>query len=198
MTVFFAMLLWGETPIVAVQLLWINLVTDGLPALSLGFERPESDVMSRPPRRKDESVFAHGLGINALWQGVMFCVITLVAYYIGSRGFGELNLALGETMAFAVLAISQLVHSFNMRSHHSLFRIGLHTNWIHLGAFALSLGLMLLVLLVAPLRGIFGTVTMTSSQWGTVVALAIAPLVIGELIKLGAFVAGRLTKRIHH
>ena len=194
MTVFFAMLLWGETPIVAVQLLWINLVTDGLPALSLGFERPEPDVMDRPPRRKDESIFAHGLGIHAIWQGAMFCVLTLVAYFIGSRGFGSVNLALGETMAFATLAMAQLVHSFNMRSQHSLFRIGVHTNWMHLGAFVLSLGLMVLVLAVAPLRGIFGTVGMTGTQWGIVAALSIAPLILGELVKLGTFLVERLTR----
>ena len=194
MTVFFAMLLWGEAPIVAVQLLWINLVTDGLPALSLGFERPEPDSMRYPPRRKDESILAHGLGVNSLWQGVMFCVITLIAYYCGSRGYGSVNLELGETMAFAVLAMAQLVHSFNMRSRHSLFRIGLKPNWLHLGAFAVSLGLMLLVLLVPALQGIFGVSAMTGSQWGLVAILSLSPLVLGELVKLGTFLVGRLRR----
>ena len=192
LTVFFAMLFWREAPIVAVQLLWINLVSDGLPALSLGFERPESDAMNQPPRRKDESIFAHGLGVNAVWQGVMFAVVTLIAYYLGSRCYGEINLVLGETMAFAVLAISQLVHSFNVRSKHSIFRVGLHTNWLHLGAFAISLGLMLTVLLVPALRGIFGTVAMTANQWWVVVGLSIAPLVIGEIVKLATWIVGRL------
>ena len=194
MTVFFAMLLWGEAPIVAVQLLWINLVTDGLPALSLGFERPEPDSMRYPPRRKDESILAHGLGVNALWQGVMFCVVTLIAYYLGSRGYGSVNLELGETMAFAVLAMAQLVHSFNMRSRHSLFRIGLKPNWLHLGAFAVSLGLMLLELLVPALQGIFGVSAMNGSQWGMVAILSLSPLVLGELVKLGTFLAGRLRR----
>lgn len=194
MTVFFAMLLWGETPIVAVQLLWINLVTDGLPALSLGFERPEPDVMNNPPRDKNESIFAHGLGLGAIWQGAMFCVLTLVAYYIGSRGYGSLNLELGETMAFAVLAMSQLVHSFNMRSRNSLFRVGLHTNLIHFGAFALSLCLMLLILFVPVLRGVFGVVSMNGTQWGTVIGLAISPLILGELVKLVTLLVGRLHK----
>ena len=95
-------------------------------------------------------------------------------------------------MAFAVLAISQLVHSFNVRSKHSIFRVGLHTNWLHLGAFAISLGLMLTVLLVPALRGIFGTVAMTANQWWVVVGLSIAPLVIGEIVKLATWIVGRL------
>ncbi len=183
MTVFFAMLLWGETPIVAVQLLWINLVTDGLPALSLGFEKPETDVMNNPPRDKNESIFAHGLGIGSVWQGAMFCLLTLIAYFVGSRGTTNPSLELGETMAFAVLAMSQLVHSLNMRSRHSLFRAGWLSNPLHMGAFVLSLGLMLLVLTVPFLQSIFGVVAMSGQQWGTVIALALSPLVIGEVVK---------------
>lgn len=188
LTVFLAMLFWRESPLMPVQLLWINLVTDSLPAIALGMEPVEFDVMRRRPRAKGESMFAHGLGWLAGMQGVMIGALTLIAYYIGSRVLtlpgGALNIPLGETMAFAVLSISQLVHAFNTRSSHSLFRIGFHTNKAMLGAFAVSLALMLVVLVIPILRGIFDVTVMTGTGWAIVAALSLAPLVIIEIVKL--------------
>ena len=199
-TVFLAMIFpWRETPLMPIQLLWINLVTDSLPALALGMEPVEHDVMSRRPRRKDESIFAHGLGWMAGFQGLMIGLLTLIAYFIGSRvmaaapGTGLIsifmmptesaNILLGETMAFATLALSQLVHAFNIRSSHSLFRVGIHTNKYMVGAFFASLALMLVVLLIPGLQGIFEITGMTGVQWGVVVGLSLAPLVIVEITK---------------
>lgn len=197
LTVFAAMLLWRESPLMPIQLLWINLVTDSLPALALGMEPVESDVMSRPPRKKDESIFAHGLGWQAAAQGFMVGLLTLIAYVIGSRFIGgvggfferlflptaQANIPLGETMAFATLAFSQLVHAFNVRSSHSLFRVGFHTNRYMVGAFFASLALMLVVVFIPWLQGIFQLVPMSGIAWGVVAGLSIAPLVILEISK---------------
>ncbi len=184
-TVFLAMLFWRESPLMPIQLLWINLVTDSLPALALGMEPVEYDVMNRKPRGKNESIFAHGLGVNAIWQGTMIGLLSLVAYYLGSRGLsgGALNIPLGETMAFAVLAFSQLVHALNLRSSHSLFRIGLHSNWYMVGAFAASALLMVAVLLIPVLQGVFELTSMTGAQWGLCALLALVPFVVMELYK---------------
>ena len=186
-TVFLAMLVWRESPLMPIQLLWINLVTDSMPALALGMEPVEKDVMQRKPRHKDESIFAHGLGVMAILQGLMVGLLTLAAYFIGSRVFtladGGVNIPLGETMAFAALALSQLVHAFNVRSSHSLFTVGFHTNKYMAGAFFASLALMLVVLLVPALQIIFKITGMTGAQWLIVAGLALAPLVIMEIVK---------------
>lgn len=184
-TVFIAMLLWKESPLMPIQLLWINLVTDSLPALALGMEPVEFDVMTRKPRASNESIFANGVGVMAILQGTMIGLLTLIAYYIGTRG-GMPNggIPLGETMAFAVLAISQLVHAFNIRSTHSLFRVGFASNKYMVGAFFAALALMLIVLFVPLLQGVFKIITMNGPEWLIVVALSLVPLVVMELTKL--------------
>lgn len=186
-TVFLSMLLWRESPLLPIQLLWINLVTDSLPALALGMEPVEPDVMLRKPRGKNESIFAGGVGIQAVLQGLMIGALTLIAYFIGSRVFtlagGAANIPLGESMAFATLAISQLVHAYNIRSTHSLFRVGFHTNKYMVGAFFISLALMLAVLLLPFLQGIFKVIPMSGTAWGIVALLSIAPFVIMEIAK---------------
>ena len=179
LTVFIAMLIWHKTPLLPIHLLWINLVTDSLPALALGVEPPENDIMRRPPRRRHESLFADGMGIGAVWQGAMFGILTLIAFAIGNAA-GE---AVGSTMAFATLAIGQLVHAMNMRSSHSLFKAGFHTNLYMVGAFFASLVLLLAVLLIPTLQGLFSLVSLTGAQWGAVIGLSLAPLAVMELYK---------------
>ncbi len=171
---------WGA-PLIAIQLLWINLVTDSLPALALGMEKPEKDIMNRPPRRRDESVFAGKLGLKALLEGVMFAAITVTAYYLGRFVFTNNVEFYGQTMAFAVLAFSQLVHASNIRSTHSLFRAGV--NPYMLGAVGISSLLMLLVLLT-PLREVFKLARLNSAEIVWVIVLALIPFVIEELVKL--------------
>lgn len=195
LTVFGAMTLWHESPLMPIQLLWVNLMTDSLPALALGMEPVEKDVMTRRPRGKSESLFAHGLGIMAVLQGMMIGILTLVAYYLGSRvmpvsaeliaelGESAARLRLGETMAFSVLALSQLVHAYNVRSNHSLFRIGLHSNRYMVGAFFASLALMLFVLVPGFMHGIFKLTDMTGSEWLVVAGLSLVPLIVMELGK---------------
>lgn len=186
-TVFFAMIIWRESPLMPIQLLWINLVTDSLPAIALGMEPVEFDVMERKPRPKKESIFANGLGLTLALQGLIIGVLSLAAYFIGSRVFllpgGKINYPLGESMSFATLAISQLVHAFNARSSHSLFHVGFHTNRTMLGAFGISLLLMLAVLIIPPLSGVFEVTALTANEWGIVAGLSLAPLIIVEAAK---------------
>lgn len=180
---------WG-TPLTPLMLLWINLVTDGLPALALGMEPVEKDVMNRKPRKKHESIFSGGLGIDVLWQGLVIGGITLVAYASGIK-YGH---QYAQTMAFAVLAISQLFHAMNVRSSkHSLFKIGFFTNKYMVAAFTGSLALMLIVLLT-PARQIFKLATLLGSSWILVVCLAVLPFVIAEIVKLGKYLASRKAK----
>ena len=115
------MLLWREAPLLSMQLLWINLVTDSLPAIALGMEPVEGDVMDRKPKPKEEGIFAGRLGWQVLLQGVMFSALTLIGFILGWKSTG--NLTAGRTMAFFILALTQVIHSFNMRSNHSLFEI---------------------------------------------------------------------------
>ena len=143
-TVFAAMLLWHKTPLLSMQLLWINLVTDSLPAISLGMEAVENDVMEHSPKPKDEGIFAHGLGIQVVLQGCMFAILTLIGFLLGERYGGSLEA--GQTMAFMVLSLTQIVQAFNMRSEHSLFKIGVFTNHKLNWAALLSVVLVCLVL----------------------------------------------------
>jgi len=189
LTVFIAMLLWHKTPLLPIHLLWINLVTDSLPALALGVEAPEKDIMNRPPRRRNESLFSGGVGTDAVWQGVLFGVLTLIAYFIGSAVWQ--SDALGSTMAFATLAMGQLVHALNMRSSHSLFHVGFHTNLYMVGAFFASLILLLAVLLIPGVQDIFSLVTMSGAAWGVVAGLSLAPLVVMEVYKLVRFLMNK-------
>ncbi|CDE23922.1 putative calcium-translocating P-type ATPase PMCA-type [Amedibacillus dolichus CAG:375] len=123
--VFVVMLLWHKAPLLSMQLLWINLVTDSLPAIALGMEKVEADIMDKKPRPKDESIFAHGFGIRIALQGVMFATLAIIAFLLGENITGEL--AGGQTMAFIVLSLSQVIQAYNMRSDHSLFKIGVFT-----------------------------------------------------------------------
>jgi Ca2+-transporting ATPase len=185
-TVFFAMLIFGESPLLSMQLLWINLVTDSLPAIALGMEPVENDIMTRKPKPKNEGIFAHGLGVRVVLQGAMFAVLTLVAYFIGKTmyvGDAALKLAAGETMAFFVLAFCQIVQAYNMRSEHSLFKIGPFSNKNLNSAAITSTLLMILVLFVPGLNGIFGLIYLTPKFYAIAVGLALVPLLVMELSK---------------
>ena len=179
-TVFFAMILWHKTPLLSMQLLWINLVTDSLPAIALGMEPVEKDIMCNKPRPKNEGIFAGGWGVRVVLQGIMFAVITLMGFRIGETTMG---IEAGQTMAFMILSLSQIVQSFNMRSNHSLFKIGFFTNNKLNGAAALSL-LLVLIILFTPLRVAFGLALLPAYMYLIALGLIIVPLVVMELSKL--------------
>lgn len=162
------------------QLLWINLVTDSLPAIALGMEPVEGDIMDRKPKPREEGLFAHGFGIRIVLQGVMFGVLALAAYRIGETVMG--TAAGGQTMAFMVLALSQVIHAFNMRSERSLFKIGPFGNRKLNGAAMLSVLLTLLVLLT-PVRIAFGLELLPLRLYLIGLGLALVPVFIMELFK---------------
>ena len=179
-TVFVAMLLWHKTPLLSMQLLMINLVTDSLPAIALGMEAVESDIMDRKPKPKNEGLFAHGFGVRIVLQGVMFGLLSLIAFRVGEIQTGCLEG--GQTLAFMVLALSQVVQAFNMRSEHSLFKIGVFTNPT-LNKAALASTALVALVLFTPVRTIFGLVSLTGSQYLIGLGLALVPIVVMELSK---------------
>ena len=187
-TVFAAMLLWHKTPLLSMQLLLINLATDSLPAIALGMEAVESDVMDRKPKPKDEGIFAHGLGIRVVLQGFMFAILTLIGFKIGEVVTGTLEG--GQTLAFMVLALSQIVQAFNMRSDHSLFKIGFFGNrTLNLAALA-STALVALVMLT-PIRHAFGLAMLPAHLYLIGLGLILVPLVVIEISKLFGLIKHR-------
>lgn len=179
-TVFVAMLLWHKSPLLSMQLLWINLVTDSLPAVALGMEAVESDVMTRKPKPKNESLFAHGYGVRIVLQGVMFGILALLAYWWGGRATG--SEAGGQTLAFMVLSLSQIVQSYNMRSEHSLFKIGPFTNK-KLNRAALGSVALVALVLFTPLRIPFGLEILPWDLYLEGLVLIVIPLIIMEVSK---------------
>jgi Ca2+-transporting ATPase len=182
LTVFFSMLIWHESPLLSTQLLWINLVTDGLPAIALGMEPVDKDIMNKKPKQKNESIFANGLGIRIVFQGLMFALLTLFAFFFGWKY--SKDIATGRTMAFMTLALTQVFHSFNMRSNRSIFKIGPFTNKYLSGAALLSLILVLLVSLVPPIANVFGLTLLKPFMYLIVLGLSITPVVVLEITKL--------------
>ncbi|MGN0173055.1 MAG: calcium-translocating P-type ATPase, PMCA-type [Acutalibacteraceae bacterium] len=178
--VFAAMLLWHKSPFLSMQLLWINLVTDSLPAIALGMEAVEADVMDKKPRPKTEGIFAHGLGIRVVLQGLMFAILALAGFKIGENVTGQL--AGGQTMAFMVLALSQTIQAFNMRSDHSLFKIGVFTNHKLNWAVLISV-LMMALVLFTPIGIAFGLITLPLKLYLIGLGLILVPVVVMEFSK---------------
>lgn len=179
--VFVAMLLWHKTPLLSMQLLWINLVTDSLPAIALGMEEVESDIMTHKPKPKNEGIFAGGLGIRVVLQGLMFAILSLVAFFVGEKTIGTLEA--GQTMAFIVLALSQVVQAFNMRSDKSIFKIGVFGNKTLNKAVLIST-LLMAVVLFTPVRIAFSLVILPWQLYLVALGLILVPVVIMEISKL--------------
>lgn len=178
--VFVAMLLWHKSPFLSMQLLLINLVTDSLPAIALGMEPVEADIMDRKPKPKNEGLFAHGFGVRIILQGIMFGTLALIAYFIGETGTGLVEG--GQTLAFMVLALSQVVQAFNMRSEHSLFKIGVFTNH-KLNWAALASIVLVLLVLFTPLSVLFGLIRLPSKLYLIGLGLIIVPVLVMEFSK---------------
>lgn len=180
LSVFFAMIFWRQAPLLSMQLLWINLVTDSLPAIALGMEAVDKDIMNNKPKSKDEGIFAGGLGLRVFLQGCLFAGLTLIAFFVGREV--TKNLAAGQTMAFIVLAMSQVVQSFNMRSTRSLFKTGFFTNRKLNVAASISTILMVLVVFT-PAASAFGLIELTAPLYLAALGLSLAPLVVMEVTK---------------
>jgi len=196
LTVFVAMMLWRETPLLSMQLLWINLVTDSLPAISLGMEDVESDVMEQKPKPRSEGIFAHGYGIRIILQGCMIAVITIAGFIYGRNIVGSLEA--GQTMAFFVLSLSQVVQSFNMRSEHSLFKIGFFSNKKLNMSCLISAALIALVLFT-PVAKAFSLVALDANSYLIGLGLSFVPLFLMEISKaLGLIKPKKIMVDKHH
>ncbi len=200
LTIFAATVLdFPQMPLVPVQLLWLNLVTDSLPALALGVEPVEAGLMEEAPRDARESLFTRSFALRLAWQGALVGGLALAAYLLGLRllpgPFSPARTA--NTMAFATLTLSQLFHAYDVRSQRrSLFQIGLFRNRAMNKAFLTGLAMQLAVLCLPPLQLVFGTVPMTAGQWLWVLALAVAPVLACEGAKaLGRARARKRTER---
>ena len=180
--VFVAMMIWQQPLLLAVHLLWINLVTDSLPAITLGLEPVEDSVMKQKPKPKSESLFAGGLWYRIIGMGCLFAAITLFAFWFGKTQFG--SLVAGQTMAFIALASMQVVHSLNVRSSRSLFTIGLWSNkyltLAAVGSFAITAA----VVLIPPIQTLFGFVTLPLHGYLIAFGCSLLPLITVELYKL--------------
>ena len=179
-TIFFGLVLGIKSPLLAIQLLWINLVTDSLPAIALGLEKEEENIMSRLPRNPKKNLFADGLWWKIMIEGAMLGMFTLLAFSIGNRLY---SVEVGRTMAFLTLGRLELVHSFNIKSEESIFKIGIFENKYLIGALVLGVILQVIVVVVSPLAQVFSLVPLTGIQWLYTVLIAIAPIPIVEIQK---------------
>lgn len=179
-TIFFGLILGMKSPLLAIQLLWINLVTDSLPAIALGLEKEEENIMSRLPRNPKKSLFADGLWWKIIIEGTMLGMFTLLAFSIGNRLY---SVEVGRTMAFITLGILELVHSFNIKSEESIFKIGIFENKYLILALILGVLLQVIVVITNPLAEIFSLVPLTGIQWLYTILISIAPIPIVEIQK---------------
>ena len=179
-TIFFGLVLGIKSPLLAIQLLWINLVTDSLPAIALGLEKEEENIMSRLPRNPKKNLFADGLWWKIIIEGAMLGMFTLLAFSIGNRLY---SVEVGRTMAFLTLGILELVHSFNIKSEESIFKIGIFENKYLVGALVLGVILQVIVVVVSPLAQVFSLVPLTGMQWLYTILIAVAPIPIVEIQK---------------
>lgn len=178
----------GFTLFEPVHLLWINLITDCLPALALGLEKGEPDIMSRKPRNTKDGVFAGGMGIDIVWQGIMVTALTLIAYLCGTKMAGTTDGTLihqnGMTMAFLTLSMAEIFHSFNMRSRReSLFKLG-KPNYYLIGAMAISLVLSTAVIYIPFLRTAFDFAHIDAKEYFLSLLLAVLVIPTVEIAKL--------------
>lgn len=178
--IFFGLLLGWETPLLAIHLLWINLVTDSLPAIALGMEPMEKDIMDKKPQDAKKSLFADGLWGKIFIEGTMIGILTLMAFSIGNKLYG---LTVARTMAFASLSILELVHSLNVRTEQSIFKIGIFKNVYLTGAILLGIFLQVIVITIPQICDVFKVAELNFVQWGIVAGISILPLIIVELQK---------------
>lgn len=186
-TLFLATLFnFHQPPLVAVQLLWLNLVTDSLPALALGMEPVEPSVMAEKPRSASEPLFTRRFSIRLAWQGLMVGLLTLAAYWLGEYVLSDPTMAdaTANTMAFATLTFCQLFHAFDVRSERqSIARIGLTSNPAMNKAFLVGMALQLSVLLIPPLMSVFQVCALNPVEWLVVLGLSLIPLAVCEIEK---------------
>ncbi len=184
-TMFLGMLFSSVTPLRAVQVLWMNLVTDGLPAMALGVDTPAPDIMMRPPRDPSESILSYRKQLLVLWQGFILSLGALSAYFISRSILFPHDAARAQTVTFTTLVLSQLIHAFNSRSERlSVSEMPLLDNKALIGAVLVSLGLQLLVVLLPPFMRLLGTSSVGAEGWGLILSCSLLPAVLIDRIKV--------------
>ena len=178
--IFVGLLLGIKSPLLAIQLLWVNLVTDSLPAIALGLEKPESDIMERLPRNPKKSIFADGLWGKIITEGFMIGMLTLFAFSIGIKYYG---IEVARTMAFLSLGLLELVHSFNIKSEESILKSSILENKYLLGAFLLGSFLQIIVAIVPQIATVFKLAPLNNVQWLYTILISISPILIVEIQK---------------
>ena len=179
-TIFMGLVLGLKSPLLAIQLLWVNLVTDSLPAIALGLEPPEKDIMNRKPTDNRKGIFADGLWNKIIVEGIMIGMLTLVAFSIGNKYYG---VEVGRTMAFVAIGILELIHSFNIKSEQSIFKTGFLENKFLIGSFILGIFVQIIVVIIPALAEIFKLVPLNQTQWIITLIISILPIPIMELQK---------------
>ena len=179
-TIFMGLVLGLKSPLLAIQLLWINLVTDSLPAIAIGLEPPEKDIMQRKPQDSKKGIFSDGLWNKIIVEGIMLGMLTLVAFSIGNKYYG---IEVARTMAFVSIGLLELVHSFNIKSEKSIFKVGIFENKFLIGSFILGVFVQTIVLFIPSLAEIFQLVQLNKIQWIITLAISILPIPIMELQK---------------
>ena len=179
-TIFLGLLLGLKSPLLAIQLLWVNLVTDSLPAIALGLEKPDANIMNRKPQDSKKGIFADGLWGKIFVEGSMIGILTLLAFSIGNHFY---NIDVARTMAFLSLGLLELVHSFNIKSDESIFKVGILENKYLVGAFVLGAILQTIVVLIPPVASLFKLVPLTGIQWLYTIGISIIPLILMEMQK---------------
>ena len=179
-TIFIGLLLGMKSPLLAIQLLWVNLVTDSLPAIALGLELPEKDIMERKPRDPRKSIFADGLFGKIISEGLMIGMFTIIAFSIGNKYYG---LEVGRTMAFISLGMLELIHSFNIKSEETIFTKKLFNNKYLIGAFILGAILQVGIVFIPVLADLFKLERLNLVQWGITIIISVMPIIIMEIQK---------------
>ena len=179
-TIFIGLLLGMKSPLLAIQLLWVNLVTDSLPAIALGLELPEKDIMERKPRDPRKSIFADGLFGKIISEGLMIGMFTIIAFSIGNKYYG---LEVGRTMAFISLGMLELIHSFNIKSEETIFTKKLFNNKYLIGAFILGAILQVGIVFIPVLADLFKLEKLNLVQWGITIIISVMPIIIMEIQK---------------
>ena len=179
-TIFMGLVLGFKSPLLAIQLLWVNLVTDSFPAIALGLEPQEKGIMDRKPIDSKKGIFADGLWGKIITEGIMIGMLTLIAFSIGNKYFG---IDVARTMAFVSIGILELVHSFNIKSEQSILKKDLFKNKFLIGSFILGVVVQLIVVIIPQLAEIFKLVPLTQTQWLIVLIISILPVPIVELQK---------------
>ena len=183
LAIFVSILLGWATPLKPIHILWINLVTDSLPALSLGVDPKDESVMDQKPRSPKETIFTGALR-SFLFNGTLIAILTLIAFRVGMYLYPD-SLAHAQTMAFMVISFSQLVHSLNMRNtSKSIFKVGFFTNKLLLLSILAGIVLQSIILFVPALRDIFKVYLLNTTDWLWIVILSLMPLVLNEIVKL--------------